>query len=152
AAALAVAVVLPPALIAAVRGIWVPTCDWWFGIKAYLAMPIVTAALAGAIGHALGVAVGSRAPGDARADRPFAFAFVGVLGALLGLVVAIAASDIVGGLLVAALVVAVLALVVWLAKPHRSTLVALVPLLFVAGGALYAFYAAPPVFTYNALL
>ncbi|HEX5057828.1 MAG TPA: hypothetical protein VFV99_00650 [Kofleriaceae bacterium] len=152
AAALAVAVVLPPALIAAVRGIWVPTCDWWFGIKAYLAMPIVTAALAGALGHALGVAVGSRGPSEARADRPFAFVFVGTLGAVVGIVVAIAASDVVGGLLVAALVAAVLSLVVWITKPHRSTLVALVPLLLVAGGALYAFYAAPPVFTYNAIL
>ena len=33
---LAVGVVVPPAVIAAVRGIWIPTCDWWFGIKAYL--------------------------------------------------------------------------------------------------------------------
>src|SRR5690348_3462749 len=37
AALLAVAVVVPPALFAAVRGIWVPTCDWWFGVNAYLA-------------------------------------------------------------------------------------------------------------------
>ncbi|HEY5921744.1 MAG TPA: hypothetical protein VIV11_08740, partial [Kofleriaceae bacterium] len=57
---LAVSITLPPALIAAVRGIWVPTCDWWFGIEAYLAMPVVTAALAGALGHAIGVAVGAR--------------------------------------------------------------------------------------------
>src|SRR5688572_16086254 len=50
AALVAVAVVIPPALIAAFRGIWFPTCDWWFGIKAYLAMPVATAALAGALG------------------------------------------------------------------------------------------------------
>src|SRR5262245_19622724 len=34
AAGLGVAVVVPPALIAAVRGLWVPTCDWWFGLEA----------------------------------------------------------------------------------------------------------------------
>ena len=34
---------LIPAVICAVRGIWVPTCDWWFGIKAYLAMPLADA-------------------------------------------------------------------------------------------------------------
>src|SRR5690606_13686419 len=60
AAGLAVAVMLPPAVVAAVRGLWVPTCDWWFGIQAYLALPVATAALAGAVGHAVGVAVGSR--------------------------------------------------------------------------------------------
>jgi hypothetical protein len=35
--ALALAIILIPALIAAVRGIWVPTCDWRFGIESYLA-------------------------------------------------------------------------------------------------------------------
>nr|MBA3452004.1 hypothetical protein [Deltaproteobacteria bacterium] len=43
-----------------VRGIWLPTCDWWFGIKAYLAMPIATALLAGAVGHGVGVLTGPR--------------------------------------------------------------------------------------------
>jgi len=43
---------LVPAVISAVRGIWLPTCDWWFGIEAYLAMPLATALLAGAVGHA----------------------------------------------------------------------------------------------------
>ncbi|HEY5924261.1 MAG TPA: hypothetical protein VIV11_21435, partial [Kofleriaceae bacterium] len=38
-------------------------------------------------------------------------------------------------------------------KPHRSTVIAIVvPVAIVAGGALYGFYAAPPVFTYNAIL
>ncbi|MGN6110969.1 MAG: hypothetical protein ACTHU0_38080 [Kofleriaceae bacterium] len=60
AAGLAIAVAAIPALISAVRGIWVPTCDWWFGIEAYLALPIATAALAGATGHAIGVLVGPR--------------------------------------------------------------------------------------------
>lgn len=60
AAGLASAVAAIPAVIAVVRGIWQPTCDWWFGIAAYLSMPIATAALAGALGHALGVVIGPR--------------------------------------------------------------------------------------------
>jgi hypothetical protein len=60
ASAIAVVVTVLPALVCAVRGLWVPTCDWWFGIKAYLMMPITTAALAGALGHAIGCAVGVR--------------------------------------------------------------------------------------------
>jgi hypothetical protein len=60
AAGMAVAVAVVPGVIAAVRGIWTPTCDWGFGIEAYLAMPVVTAALAGAVGHALGVVCGPR--------------------------------------------------------------------------------------------
>lgn len=54
------AIALIPAVISAVRGIWLPTCDWWFGIKAYLAMPLATALLAGAVGHAIGVVTGPR--------------------------------------------------------------------------------------------
>ena len=57
---LALAIVMIPALIAAVRGIWVPTCDWWFGLQSYLAMPIVTCVLAAATGFALGVVTGPR--------------------------------------------------------------------------------------------
>ncbi|MDQ3340789.1 MAG: hypothetical protein M4D80_36995 [Myxococcota bacterium] len=57
---LALAIVLIPALIAAVRGLWVPTCDWAFGLQAYLAMPIATAVLAAATGFALGIVVGPR--------------------------------------------------------------------------------------------
>ena len=60
AAGQAVAVIAIPAVIAAVRGLWTPTCDWGFGLACYLAMPIVTAALAGALGHALGVVCGPR--------------------------------------------------------------------------------------------
>src|SRR5262245_14914887 len=37
---LAVAVAVLPGAIAAVRGIWVATCDWWFGAWTYLAMPV----------------------------------------------------------------------------------------------------------------
>ena len=69
---LAVGVMVIPAAIAAVRGIWQPTCDWGFGIEAYLAMPIVTAALAGAVGHAVGVVCGPRRfVGAAVAQLPF---------------------------------------------------------------------------------
>jgi hypothetical protein len=57
---LAIGVVLFPAAIATVRGIWVPTCDWWFGLRAYLLLPIASAALAGALGHAIGVVAGTR--------------------------------------------------------------------------------------------
>jgi hypothetical protein len=49
-----------PALIAAVRGIWLPTCDWGFGIEAYLYLPVTTGLLAVMVGHAIGVLVGPR--------------------------------------------------------------------------------------------
>src|SRR5262245_46794436 len=58
---LAAGIAAIPAVICAVRGLWVPTCDWWFGISSYLAMPIATAVLAGALGHAVGVISGPRA-------------------------------------------------------------------------------------------
>ncbi len=93
---LTVTVALIPGTICALRGIVVPTCDWWFGIVAYLALPVVTAALGGALGHALGVVAGPRR----------------FLGAAL----------------------------------------AQLPVFVVAGAALWRFYAAPPVFTYNAIL
>jgi hypothetical protein len=48
------------AAIAALRGIWTPTCDWWFGIGTFLAMPMAGGALAAAAGVALGLLVGPR--------------------------------------------------------------------------------------------
>ncbi len=96
ASGLAVAVALVPGVIAAFRGIVVPTCDWWFGISSYLAMPLASAVLGGAIGFAIGALVGPRRIGPA--------------------------------------------------------ILAQVPAVFVAGAALYRFYATPPVYTYNALL
>ena len=60
AAAVPVAIVALPALISAVRGIWIPTCDWWFGVKAWLLMPALTAAEGGVLGLAIGLAVGVR--------------------------------------------------------------------------------------------
>jgi hypothetical protein len=80
ASGLAVAMAAVPAVIAAIRGIWTPTCDWWFGLEAYLAMPIVTAALAGAVGHALGVACGPRRfLGAAVAQLPLGFVVLAAL-------------------------------------------------------------------------
>ena len=96
AAGLAATVMLIPAVISAVRGLWLPTCDWWFGIEAYLALPLATAALAGATGHLIGVLVGPRR----------------VIAPLLAQLV----------------------------------------LLGIAAAALWRFYAAPAVFTYNAIL
>ncbi len=96
AAGLAAAVMLIPAAVSAVRGLWLPTCDWWFGIEAYLALPLATAALAGATGHLIGVLAGPR-----RVVAPLLAQLV-----LLGL----------------------------------------------AAAALWRFYAAPAVFTYNAIL
>jgi hypothetical protein len=60
AAAIAVGVMIIPAIVCAIRGIWRPTCDWWFGIEAYALIPLCTAALAGALGHAIGVVTGVR--------------------------------------------------------------------------------------------
>ena len=96
AALLPAAIISIPAVISAFRGIVVPTCDWWFGILAFLAMPLATAVLGGGMGHAIGIVVGPRR----------------YLGAAL----------------------------------------AQLPLLVVAAMALWRFYAAPAVFTYNAVL
>jgi hypothetical protein len=96
AAGLAAAVMLIPAVISAVRGLWLPTCDWGFGIASYAALPLATAALAGAAGHLIGVLAGPRR----------------VVAPLCGVLV----------------------------------------LLAIAAAALWRFYAAPAVFTYNAIL
>ncbi|MEJ7596599.1 MAG: hypothetical protein WKG01_01710 [Kofleriaceae bacterium] len=93
--AVAVAVTMIPAVISIVRGIWTPTCDWWFGIKAYLALPVSTAVLGAGIGHAIGIVAGPR---------------------------------------------------------KRSAWLAQLPALVVAIAALWRFYSAPAVFTYNAIL
>jgi len=60
AAGLAIAIALVPAAICAVRGIWVPTCDWWFGVTTYAALPLASAALGAMFGHAIGIVVGPR--------------------------------------------------------------------------------------------
>ena len=108
-AAVPVGIMLIPALVAAVRGLWLPTCDWWFGIEAYALLPLTTAALAGAAGHAIGVVF-------ARADRRRA---AGQRG---------------------------------LATRALFAIMPFVPAIAVAAFALWRFYGAPPVFTYNAIL
>ncbi len=59
-ALLTAGVIAIPAAIGAIRGLWTTTCDWSFGVWAFLVMPVATAALAGAVGHAVGVLVGPR--------------------------------------------------------------------------------------------
>ena len=148
AAGLAVAVTLVPGVIAAVRGIWQPTCDWEFGIEAYVVMPVASAALAGALGHAIGVAVGTRAANEVKRDRPLAIGFAGVLGVALAVVLAIAGARIGGALVLGIGVALALGVVLWLIAPHRGTLLAIaVPVIVLAAIGLYKFYSAPPVFT-----
>jgi hypothetical protein len=60
ACATALVIVAIPAVIAAIRGLWVPTCDWMFGIESYAALALATAVLAAALGHAIGTVVGPR--------------------------------------------------------------------------------------------
>ncbi len=57
---LAVAITAIPALLAALRGLWTPTCDAWFGLKAYVLLPLTTAALAAGAGVAIGLLSGHR--------------------------------------------------------------------------------------------
>jgi len=60
AAGVAVAVVVPPAIIAALDGLRLPTCDWGFGLRAYLLMPVASAALGGGAGALVGLVTGPR--------------------------------------------------------------------------------------------
>lgn len=46
--------------ISAARGIWQPTCDWGFGLLAFVSMPLASGALAAAAGTLLGKLVGPR--------------------------------------------------------------------------------------------
>jgi hypothetical protein len=146
---LGVLVPLVPAAIAAVRGIWVPTCDWWFGINAYGLMAIASGALAAALGHGLGVLVGGSS--EAKRDRRFAVGFAIVVGVALG-AIAVWGGTLVAGLVVGAVVALALGGVLWLIAPHRSTLVAIAPLLVLAAAGLWKFYAAPPIFSYDAII
>ena len=151
-ALLAVGVVLIPGVISAVRGLWVPTCDWAFGIEAYAVMPVISAGLAGALGHVIAVMVGSKP------HRPVVQRFgvravvAAVIAAAVGGVVWFGAGPLAGPL--AGVLVMVVLVFTWLGvRPHRSTVLAVgVPLVVLAAAGLYRFYAAPPVFTYNAIL
>lgn len=46
--------------VSAIRGLWVPTCDWSFGLFSFAAMPLAGGALAAGAGVALGALVGKR--------------------------------------------------------------------------------------------
>jgi hypothetical protein len=58
-AAATLALVVAPAAIAALSGIWKPTCDWWFGLLALALMPGASALIFGFAGGLLGIAVGA---------------------------------------------------------------------------------------------
>jgi hypothetical protein len=60
ACALALAITVVPGICAAIHGLWAPTCDWWFGLRAFVLMPIPSALFGAAIGHALTIVVGVR--------------------------------------------------------------------------------------------
>ncbi|MEO6773140.1 MAG: hypothetical protein ABI467_08960 [Kofleriaceae bacterium] len=60
ACALALAITIVPGLCAAIHGLWAPTCDWGFGLRAFALMPVPSAVFGAAIGHALTIVVGVR--------------------------------------------------------------------------------------------
>ncbi|CAN5499988.1 hypothetical protein BH11MYX1_BH11MYX1_48650 [soil metagenome] len=60
ACALATAIAIVPGIVAAIHGIWAPTCDWWFGLRAFALLPLPSAIFGAALGHVITVVVGSR--------------------------------------------------------------------------------------------
>jgi hypothetical protein len=60
AAAVAAAVTAIPAVIAAIHGLWTPTCDWGFGVRAYLSMVTPSAILFSGAGVAIGLGTVAR--------------------------------------------------------------------------------------------
>ncbi|MCE9578391.1 MAG: hypothetical protein K8W52_35015 [Deltaproteobacteria bacterium] len=56
----ALSVTIVPGTLAAVHGLWVPTCDWEFGLRAYLLLPVMSAILAAGAGVAIALACGPR--------------------------------------------------------------------------------------------
>lgn len=71
------AIVVIPAIICAVHGLWAPTCDWTFGLWACLVMPMFSTVLAAGLGHAIGTLVRKRFLGAACAILPI-FVLLGV--------------------------------------------------------------------------
>jgi len=58
---IALAVTAIPGLVAALHGLWVPTCDWGFGVRAYLSMVSTGAIVFAGAGVAIGlVTIGRR--------------------------------------------------------------------------------------------
>lgn len=68
-----------PMALAALHGLWTPTCDWAFGVRAYALMPGVTGVLAAGVGVTLGWVIPRR-----RAARTTALVLVWLALALLG--------------------------------------------------------------------
>jgi hypothetical protein len=60
AAVVAVGVTAIPGVIVAVHGIWTPTCDWGFGIRAFVSMVSTGAIVFAGAGAAIGFASGAR--------------------------------------------------------------------------------------------
>jgi len=60
ACALALAITIVPGMCAAIHGMWAPTCDWWYGLRAFVLMPVPSALFGAAIGHVLTIVVGVR--------------------------------------------------------------------------------------------
>ncbi len=60
ACALATTIVIVPGIAAALHGIWAPTCDWVFGLRAFALLPLPSAIFGAAIGHVLTVVIGQR--------------------------------------------------------------------------------------------
>jgi hypothetical protein len=60
AVAIGVVVALPFGVIAAIHGLWAITCDWAFGVLAYVALPIASAVLFAGLGVAIGLVTGPR--------------------------------------------------------------------------------------------
>ncbi len=60
ACALAAATVAVPGLLAAIHGLWTPTCDWWFGLRAFALLPLPSAVFGAAFGYAVSTVVGQR--------------------------------------------------------------------------------------------
>ncbi|MEZ4358802.1 MAG: hypothetical protein R3B48_01365 [Kofleriaceae bacterium] len=62
--------------IAAARGLWTPTCDWWFGLTTFVWLPVASGALAAVTGLVIGLAVGPRPALGTVAALAVAVAFV----------------------------------------------------------------------------
>lgn len=55
-----VLIMTAPLVMIATRGLWVRTCDPWFGVEAYLALTVASTALAAVASAAIAIAVGPR--------------------------------------------------------------------------------------------
>lgn len=58
AAAISLLLLIPPLLVISISAIWVRNCDWLFGLKAFIAMPVLSAILASGLGVLCGLCVG----------------------------------------------------------------------------------------------